>query len=105
MLQFPRDAPGSDACNRSGMPLLAICPNKHRRLIPFQLLKTVQDDGTPLYGRPFSAHAAEVGRPSHGADDPSTARHRRRSALMQDPREALECQLGASTREFIAERR
>jgi hypothetical protein len=46
-------APGSIACGRSGLPLLASCGNGHRRLIPFRLLKTRDDDRTPLYGRPF----------------------------------------------------
>lgn len=57
MFKLPRDAPGSDACGRSGMPLLAICPNGHRRLIPFRLLKTHDNDRTPLYGRPFKCKA------------------------------------------------
>jgi len=61
MLQLPRDAPGSDACGISGRPLLAICPNRHRRLIPFRLLKTHEDDRTPLYGRPFKCK--ECGSP------------------------------------------
>jgi hypothetical protein len=61
MFQFPRDAPGSDACDRSGRPLLAICPNQHRRLIPFRLLKTNAGDRTPLYGRPFKCK--ECGSP------------------------------------------
>jgi hypothetical protein len=61
LLQFPRDAPGSDACNRSGRPLLAICPNQHRRLIPFRLLKTSNDDRTPFYVRPFKCK--ECGSP------------------------------------------
>ena len=61
MLQLARDAPGSDACNRSGLPLLAICPNRHRRLIPFRLLKAHADDRTPLYGRPFKCK--ECGSP------------------------------------------
>jgi hypothetical protein len=53
MIEIPRDAPGSIACGRSGLPLLASCGNGHRRLIPFRLLKTRDDDRTPLYGRPF----------------------------------------------------
>ena len=57
----PRDAPGSDACSRSGLPLLAICPNRHRRLIPFRLLRTNKDDRTPLYDRPFKCK--ECGSP------------------------------------------
>jgi hypothetical protein len=32
--------PGSIACGRSGLPLLAICPNRHRRTVPVRLLKT-----------------------------------------------------------------
>jgi hypothetical protein len=53
MKAIPRDAPGSVACGRSGLPLLAICPIGHNRLIPFRLLKTSETDRTPLYGRPF----------------------------------------------------
>ena len=53
MIEIPRDALGSIACGRSGLPLLASCGNGHRRLIPFRLLKTRDDDRTPLYGRPF----------------------------------------------------
>ena len=57
MIEIPRDAPGSIACGRSGLPLLAICSNGHRRTIPFRLLKTGNDDRTPLYGRPFKCKA------------------------------------------------
>lgn len=53
MIELPRDAPGSAACGRSGLPLQAICANGHVRLIPFRFLKTKEDDTTPLYGRPF----------------------------------------------------
>ena len=53
MIQIARDAPGSIACGRCGLPLLAICPYGHRRTVPFRLLKTSEDDRTPLYGRPF----------------------------------------------------
>jgi hypothetical protein len=53
MKAIPRDAPGSVACGRSGLPLLAICPIGHNRLIRFRLLKTSETDRTPLYGRPF----------------------------------------------------
>jgi hypothetical protein len=53
MIAIPHDAPGSVACGRSGLPLLATCSNGHRRMIPFRLLKTRADDRTPLYGRPF----------------------------------------------------
>jgi hypothetical protein len=53
MIEIPRDATGSVACGRSGLPLLAMCPNGHRRMIPFRLLKTGPADRTPLYGRPF----------------------------------------------------
>jgi hypothetical protein len=42
---------------RSGLPLLAFCSNGHRRMIPFRLLKTGDDDRTPLYGRPFKCKA------------------------------------------------
>ena len=38
---------------RSGLPLLAICPIGHNRLVPFRLLKTSDTDRTPPYGRPF----------------------------------------------------
>jgi hypothetical protein len=34
MIEIPRDAPGSVACGRSGLPLLATCSNGHRRLVP-----------------------------------------------------------------------
>ena len=57
MIAIPRDAPGSVACGRSGLPLLAICPIGHNRLIPFRLLKTSESDRTPLYGRPFKCKA------------------------------------------------
>ena len=53
MRQLPLDAPGSAACGRSGLPLLARCGNDHRRTVPFRLLKTNDDDRTPLYRRPF----------------------------------------------------
>jgi hypothetical protein len=53
MIEVPHDAPGSVACGRSGLPLLAVCPNGHRRTVPFRLLKTGLDDRTPIYGRPF----------------------------------------------------
>ena len=51
------NAPGSAAFGRSGLPLLAICPNGHRRMVPFRLLKTSEADRTPLYGRPFKCRA------------------------------------------------
>jgi hypothetical protein len=57
MIEIPQDAPGSVACERSGLPLLATCPNGHRRMIPFRLLKTGPDDRTPIYGRPFKCKA------------------------------------------------
>jgi hypothetical protein len=53
MIGIPRDAPGSVACGRSGLPLLAICSIGHNRLIPYRLLKTSESDRTPIYGRPF----------------------------------------------------
>lgn len=53
MHQIPRDAPASIACGRSGLPLLAECATGHRRTVPFRLLKTYDDDRSPLYGRPF----------------------------------------------------
>ena len=34
-----------------------ICPNGHRRTVPFRLLKTSESDRTPLYGRPFKCRA------------------------------------------------
>ena len=57
MIEIPQDAPGSTACGRSGLPLLAICSNGHRRTIPFRLLTTGNDDRTPLYDRPFKCKA------------------------------------------------
>lgn len=57
MILMPRDAPGSIACGRSGLPMLAVCPSGHRRTVPFRLLKTSEDDRTPLYGRPFKCKA------------------------------------------------
>ena len=53
MIRIARDAPGSIACGRSGLPILAVCPSGHRRTVPFRLLKTSEDDRMPLYGRPF----------------------------------------------------
>jgi hypothetical protein len=61
MHQIPRAAPGSYACSRSDLPLLGVCPNGHRRLIPFRLLRTNKDDRTPLYDRPFKCK--ECGSP------------------------------------------
>jgi hypothetical protein len=57
MLEISRGAPGRVACGRSGLPLLAICPNGHRRTVPFRLLKTSADDRSPLYSRPFKCKA------------------------------------------------
>lgn len=57
MIPIARDAPGSIACGRSGRPLLAVCPQGHRRMIPFRLLKTSESDTSPLYGRPFKCSA------------------------------------------------
>jgi hypothetical protein len=57
MIAIPHDAPASVACGRSGLPLLAICPLGHNRLIPYRLLKTGPGDRTPLYGRPFRCKA------------------------------------------------
>jgi hypothetical protein len=56
MIEIPRDAPGSVACGRSGLPLLATCPAGHRRTVPFRF-KTSESDRTPLYGRPFRCRA------------------------------------------------
>jgi hypothetical protein len=55
--RIPRDAPGSIACGRRALPLLAICPSGHRRTVPFRLLKTSDTDRSPLYGRPFKCRA------------------------------------------------
>jgi hypothetical protein len=57
MIELPRDAPGSVACGRSGLPLLAVCPCGRRRLVPFRLLKTSEIDRTPIYARPFKCKA------------------------------------------------
>jgi hypothetical protein len=57
MLELPRDAPGSVACSRSGLPLLATCPNGHRRTVPFRRLRTSESDRTPVYSRPFKCKA------------------------------------------------
>ena len=57
MIEIPQDAPGSVACGRSGLPLLAICPNGHRRAVPFRRLRTSETDRTPLYARPFECKA------------------------------------------------
>jgi hypothetical protein len=57
MIGIPRDAPGSVSCGRSGLPLLAICPIGHNRLVPFRLLKTSETDRTPIYARPFKCRA------------------------------------------------
>jgi hypothetical protein len=57
MICIPRDASGSIACGRSGLPLLAICSIGHNRLVPFRLLKASDTDRTPLYGRPFRCKA------------------------------------------------
>jgi hypothetical protein len=57
MFELPRDAPGSAAEGRNGLPLQAICPNEHTRLIPFHFLQTAASDTTPLYGRPFKCPA------------------------------------------------
>ena len=57
MRQIPRDAPGSAACGRSGLPLLAHCANGHRRTVPFRLLRTHDDDSSRLYARPVLCKA------------------------------------------------
>ena len=61
MIAIPRDVAGSAACGRSGLPLLAICPIGHNRLIPYRRLKTSESDRTPLYGRPFRCKACGSG--------------------------------------------
>ena len=53
MIKIPRDAPGSVACGRSGLPLLALCLAGHHRTVPFRRLKTSETDQTPIYGRPY----------------------------------------------------
>lgn len=53
MIELPRDAPGSAACGRSGLPLLAVCPAGHRRTIPFRRLRTEPGDTTPIYRRTY----------------------------------------------------
>ena len=50
-----------DRCGRSGRPLLAICPNGHARRVPLRLLKTSEQDRTPIYGRLF--RCPECARP------------------------------------------
>lgn len=62
MIQLPLDAPGSAACDRSGLPLVAVCPAGHRRTVPFRRLRTGPGDETPLYSRSFSCKAC--GSPS-----------------------------------------
>jgi hypothetical protein len=57
MIGIPRDAPGSVACGRSGLPLLAVCPCGRRRTVPYRLLQTSETDRTPVYGRPFKCKA------------------------------------------------
>jgi hypothetical protein len=57
MIEIARDAPGSVACGRSGLPLLAICPCGRHRTVPYRLLKTSDTDRTPLYGRLFRCKA------------------------------------------------
>src|SRR4029077_161548 len=44
MIEIPRHAPASVTCGRSGLPLLPVCSLCHRRLVPFRLLKTQDDD-------------------------------------------------------------
>ena len=53
MIELAPDAPGRLACGRSGLPLLARCACGHRRTVPFRLLKTHDNDTTPLRSRPF----------------------------------------------------
>lgn len=53
MIELPRDAPGSAACDRSGLPLLAVCPAGHRRTIPFRRLRTGPGDPSALYRRTY----------------------------------------------------
>jgi hypothetical protein len=61
MIEIAPDAPGSVACGRSGLPLLAVCPCGNRRTVPFRLLKTSETDCTALYGRPFRCRACGSG--------------------------------------------
>jgi hypothetical protein len=60
-IEIARDAPGSVACGRSGLPLLVVCPCGRRRLIPFRLLKTRDTDRIPLYCRPFKCRVCGSG--------------------------------------------
>ena len=53
MIEIPRDAPGSVACGRSRLPLLALCRAGHHRTVPFRRLKTSETDQTPIHGRPY----------------------------------------------------
>lgn len=53
MIDLPRYAPESIACDRSGMPLLAVCPAGHRRAVPFHRLRTGLGDTTALYARTY----------------------------------------------------
>lgn len=53
MIELRRDAPGSAACDRSGLPLLAVCPAGHRRTIPFRRLHTGPGDASALYRRTY----------------------------------------------------
>jgi hypothetical protein len=57
MIEIARDAPGSVACGRSGLPLLAMCPCGRRRTVPYRLLQTSETDRTPIYARPFKCRA------------------------------------------------
>jgi hypothetical protein len=57
MIPIARDAAGSVACGRNGLPLLATCSNGHRRTVPFRRLRTSEGDRTPVYGRPFKCKA------------------------------------------------
>ena len=86
MIAIPRDAPGSVACGRSGLPLLAICPIGHNRLIPYRLLKTSETDRTPLYGRPFKCKACGS-REVIAVRDREPGRARRRPAGLAGPKQ------------------
>ena len=61
MIELPKDAPGKVACGRSGLPLLARCTCGHEHLIAWRLLKTHDEDETPLYGRRFKCKACGRG--------------------------------------------
>ena len=97
MIEISRSAPGSVACGRSGLPLLATCPAGHRRRVPFRLLATSESDTSPLYGRRYKcrtcgspevtlfliendAELAAIGRELAGPSEPARAPTTHRAA-------------------------